>query len=160
MVLLLVKNSKGKKKIFSFRKCFVYYRGFILLKTGKKVTKREEKKQVFGRIPHCVARLPAFSQSIFFKGQSSRDLTSPSSESFTNVNKTTKYNVCLWSPRHPPLSLQSLGHQGSLAPTLSNQSAPSSVDNFVHSGLLVTGARHNELVIGGDVTAEHRRRLL
>lgn len=35
-----------------------------------------------------------------------------------------------------------------------------SVDDFVNCGLLVSGAGDDELVVGGDVAAEHRRRLL
>lgn len=36
----------------------------------------------------------------------------------------------------------------------------SSVDDFVDCGFLVPGAGDDELVVGGDVTAENRRRLL
>lgn len=107
----------------------------------------------------CVARLPAFSEHFFFFKVKVPDIRLH--PHLHPLQKSIKQStMCLWSPRRPPLSLQSLVRQGSLTPTLSSQSAPSSVDDFVHSGLLVTRACHNELVIRGDVTAEHRRRLL
>lgn len=37
---------------------------------------------------------------------------------------------------------------------------PSSVHHLVHRGLLVPGARHDVLIVGGDVTAQHGRGLL
>lgn len=36
----------------------------------------------------------------------------------------------------------------------------SSVDDFIDCSLLVPGAGDNELVVGGDIAAENRRRLL
>jgi len=85
--------------------------------------------------------------------------------SFTNVNKTTKYKLSVscfsqatdalyshWCRREPwPRPLNSC---------FSPPANQSSVDYFVNCGLLVPGASDDELVIGGDVAAENRRRLL
>lgn len=77
---------------------------------------------------------------------------SPSLMSFTNVNKTTKYGSSVllsdalyshWCRRE---------RQYAFYMSSSNQS---SVDDFIDRGLLVPGASDDELVIGGDITAEN-----